>query len=194
MAKKSFQDYFILFFMVVAVVLQIATLSLLLSTKVKSPSNNNEVTLYKDVLENINEIYSDVEYQKIDGASVTNNDVKLRTVFIILGPILLLSLTLLLLINHFLIKNKIISIILSGLLILVSLYVIISNYRLDYPFRAIEVESEKSKIFKNFYWGLLIYYVDDDDKIDKRIITIIRLLNMLMTIVFSAFYFIYVLK
>ena len=194
MAKKSFQDYFILFFMFIAVVLQIATLSLLLSTKV-SPSNNNEVTLYRDVLENINEIYSDAQFDNVDfNDSKKNGDVKLRTVFIILGPILLLSLTLLLLINHFLIKNKIISIILSGLLILVSLYVIISNYRLDYPFWEIEVESEKSKIFKNFYWGLLIYYVDDDDKIDKRIITIIRLLNMLMTIVFSAFYFIYVLK
>ena len=200
MAKKSFQDDFILFFMFITVALQITTLSLLLFTKVRGNKDKypkasqchyldngalktDQITvLYKDVLLLINNIYKSAYLDE------RNGDVKLRTVFIILGPILFLSLTLLLLISHFLIKNQIISIILSGLLILVSLYVTISNCKSDYPLEDIQFgEDHCAEYFHIFYNNMATGSTINE-------LVIIRLLNMLITILFSAFYFIYVLK
>ena len=253
MAKKSFLDYFILFFMFITVVLQITTLSLLSYVKIHYrkkeynkddllrdrnnnstdiDDNNNSTDIddntisYKDILKNIPNIYNDVNNPTTNAYDRSNNgDVKIRTVFIILGPILLLSLTLLLFINHLLIKNKIISIILSFLLLLISLYVIISNVRLDLPYWNILEETSTPSFWLFYSFGLLneklfekyevhkshklsLKKTDYGDfiidifkfeygKIDFRkanSIEIVRLLNILMTILFSAFYFIYVLK
>ena len=220
MAKKSFQDYFILFFMVVAFTFQIIWLSILCTVNSKRWNKDSSKVLdkrkklgegsrdrytscptellddpsglikYKDFIGNIDKIetygikYSVYSPHKNICREQEESIIKYRVVFTILGPILLLTFTLLLVLNHFLIKKKIISIIISGILLILSILLSLNTYNNTFrPLSQIIFDnSDNPHDFRIFYSSFTESY------------EMVRLLNMLMTIVFSAFYFIYVLK
>ena len=58
-----------------------------------------------------------------------SDDMKMRLIFVTLGPILLFSLTAMLILNDLILESKVITVILSLLLLVVVLLVYLSNYR-----------------------------------------------------------------
>ena len=212
MAKKSFQDYFILFFMVVALTFQITWLSILCTVNSERANVDSEYMLgdsvskhrrayltvandddkkllkYKNFIEDLKNIFHKYEIRILtyDGYYTDKPDNgKYNVLFTILGPILLLTITLLLVLNHFLIKKNIISIIISGFLLLVSICLLFNNYNKYIPINKILFKKNNGDINQDFR----IFYSSFTERYEM-----VRLVNMLMTIVFSAFYFIYVLK
>ena len=94
--------------MIVTILVQLASMILLLS-------NSDGRTAVEDIEKNMK--------------AQSDDDMKMRLIFVTLGPILLFSLTAMLLFNDLILGSKVINVAISFLLLVVALLVYLSNYR-----------------------------------------------------------------
>jgi hypothetical protein len=102
------RDNVVFLLMIVTVLVNLTSLILLLS-------DSKGKTAVKDIEKNMKKLPDD--------------DMKMRLIFVTLGPILLFSLTAMLLFNDLILGSKGITVVLSALLLVIVLLVYLSNYR-----------------------------------------------------------------
>lgn len=102
------RDHVVTLLMIVTILVQLASMILLLSDS--------------DGRTSVEDIETKMKEQ-------SNDDMKMRVIFVTLGPILLFSLTAMLLFNDLILGSKVITVVLSLLLLVVALLVYLSNYR-----------------------------------------------------------------